>query len=65
MLSFLSKMSGPGNSNLGVACLNKKVPVHDPAVEIETITMDASAAEREKSFSAFVASHRERAIRVA
>ena len=58
-------MRGPGNSNPGVACLNKKVPVHDPAVETETITMDAAAAEREKSFSAFVASHRERAIRLA
>ncbi len=65
LLGSLAEMRGPGNSNPGVACLNKKVPVHDPAVEIETITMDASAAEREKSFSAFVASHRERAIRLA
>ena len=58
-------MRGPGNSNPSVACLNTKVPVHDPAVETEPITMDAAAAEREKSFSAFVASHRERAIRLA
>jgi hypothetical protein len=34
-------------------------------MEIETITMAASAAELEKSFSAFVASYRERAIRLA